>query len=311
MLAGLTLNLFDFNKLKCYKILREIIMKRLGLLIITIFLMLGCSDGSKLKGKVEDRITGKPLSGITISALTKTDIEEDKGSSSKSAQSQSNGEFVIKGLSPEQTYTIVASKTGYSEDRATVQTLEKGVTKEMESPLRIYELPPSEGVFIKTGDGFTKLVYTATYPVTFYSKSTQQAIAVYYVLEELVDQKKFLKVKNGDFIFMNIGPSSWYVTPLNRLSVEAGAEKDFEAPNENYNYKGQFPKGLYCGLSKLDKNTSQPESNSIDIGMGPYIQINLPKGMYILTTSRFRHWTPTADSPTKYSPKSGWLFEVE
>ena len=286
-------------------------MKKIGLLIITILFMFGCSDGSKIKGKVEDKITGEPLSGVTISAFTKTDVEQDKGGAEINAQSQPNGEFIIKGLSPKDTYTIVANRDGYSEDKTTVQTSEEGLATTIESPFRLYELPPSEGVFVKNGEGFTKLVYTATHPVSFYSKSTQQAIAVYYVLEELLDQKKLRKIKKGDFIFMNIGPSSWYVTSLNSLSVEAGAEKFFEGPDENYNYKGHFPKGLYCGLSKLDKDTHRHESESVDIGMGPYSQIDLPKGKYILTTSKFSHWSPTAYSPTKYSPKSGWLFEVE
>lgn len=199
-------------------------MKKTGFLIITILFMFGCSDGSKIKGKVEDKITGEPLSDVTISAFTETDMEQDKGGTKINAQSRPDGEFIIKGLSPKDTYALVANKDGYSEDRTTVQTSEEGLTTTIESPFRIYELPPSEGVFVKNDEGFTKLVYTATHPVSFYSKSTKQAIAVYYVLEELLDQKRLRKVKKGDFIFMNIGPSSWYVTPLNSLTVEAGAE---------------------------------------------------------------------------------------
>ena len=49
-------------------------MKKLHLLIITMTLMFGCTDGSKIQGKVEDKMSGQPLSGVDVSSSSPNNI---------------------------------------------------------------------------------------------------------------------------------------------------------------------------------------------------------------------------------------------
>jgi len=130
-----------------------------GILIILLGTA-GCdlfSGGSKIKGQIVDVVTGQPVSDATITAITKTNIEEDKKFERRQSSSDKNGQFTISGLSHKYTYTITASKNGFSTAKTRQTPPEKGQTKLIEEPLSIAMLPPEYGVYIFSKSTFDKL----------------------------------------------------------------------------------------------------------------------------------------------------------
>ena len=115
------------------------------LLIITFcaicisFFFYGCGffeSDSSIKGQVIDIFSGEPIKNITIIAVTKTNIEEDKKFERITAKSDNNGEFYLKGLSSSYIYTIYNQKQG-----STTDTL-KGIEPPEEGKTRILDKPP-------------------------------------------------------------------------------------------------------------------------------------------------------------------------
>jgi len=86
-------------------------------LIITTLLLMslcGCNRSSKISGMVINPIDGKTISKATIIATTTTNIREDKKYEKSTATTNSQGEFLLKGLSKKYKYTLTVKKDGYS-----------------------------------------------------------------------------------------------------------------------------------------------------------------------------------------------------
>ncbi len=82
-----------------------------------------------------------------------------------------------------------------------------------------------------------------------------------------------------------------------------------------YKWPGHFPKGLYCGLSKISRSSNNEiwyysAQNELRIFDGYYFQPNYPSGKYILSVSRFLHYNAIARSAHSDSPTAGWAFEI-
>jgi len=127
-------------------------MKKVSTFILITFLGLcfSCSDGlsgSKAKGRVVDMITGQHLTNVSITAVTKTDIEEDKKFEQQSTKTDANGNFHLKGLSPKYSYILTATKEGYSIAELRFSPPEEGQTKLFEKPFEITKVPLKNGIY--------------------------------------------------------------------------------------------------------------------------------------------------------------------
>lgn len=285
--------------------------KSISCTFLVLVFLCSCSRGSNIEGKVEDSISGAPLSDVMVIAATKTNIKEDKKLERITSKTDANGSFKLKGLSSKYRYSISTSRSGYSEAKTYVSPPEQGLTKILETPLKIFQRPPSTGIFVKKDGKFQKMESVPVEYVKFFSRSTSQTMSVYYVPQKTIENTKYVKVKNRNLLYFNTDSKRYYLTQLNPLSVDKASLQYFKGPNELYNYKGYFPDGIYCGLHKLDRTTRRHNSESVEVGRSPFSRINNRKGKYILTDSKFNHWTGMAYSETRYSPKAGWLIEIE
>ncbi len=105
--------------------------------ILIIFLL--CSSawaGANIMGKVADPVTGKPLAGITVVAITNTNILEEKKQARIETKTDGKGEFVIKGALPHRTYSVsVSPKPGYVGGQTLVDTPDNNKTRIIDTVL--------------------------------------------------------------------------------------------------------------------------------------------------------------------------------
>ncbi len=105
-------------------------------LLIIFFLGSSAWAGANIMGKVADPVTGKPLAGIAIVALTNTNILEEKKQARIETRTDSKGEFVIKGALPHRTYSVsVSPKPGYVGGQTFVDTPDNSKTRIIDTAL--------------------------------------------------------------------------------------------------------------------------------------------------------------------------------
>ncbi len=115
------------------------------MMIFLLFYLTGCSKGSNAKGQVEDKFTGVSLPDVSITATTKTDIEEDKKYERITAKTNADGFFHLKGLSPKYSYSIEAKKANYTNDTTYLRPPEEGKTKLLNKSLKMIKKIPLKG----------------------------------------------------------------------------------------------------------------------------------------------------------------------
>jgi hypothetical protein len=130
-------------------------------LIITTLLLMslcGCNRSSKISGMVINPIDGKTISKATIIATTTTNIREDKKYEKSTATTNSQGEFLLKGLSKKYKYTLTVKKDGYSSySLSRVGVPEKGQTKMLDKPFKIIKEPSDIGVYFVSNNQLNKI----------------------------------------------------------------------------------------------------------------------------------------------------------
>lgn len=118
-------------------------------MIFCLLFLVSCTDEtSQIKGRVEDQFAKKPLGNIIVTAVADIKIEEDLKYSKLTAETDNDGNFEIKGLSPSYRYIV------YAEDKRYFSTKKSGLvcdpapkhkTKILDNPLFLIEKIEIEG----------------------------------------------------------------------------------------------------------------------------------------------------------------------
>jgi tetratricopeptide (TPR) repeat protein len=116
-----------------------------------------CGFNSKVKGKAIDIITKKPIVNTTIVASTKIDILEDKKYERREGKTDINGDFVIKGLSPQYRYTISANAAGYISSKISARPPKENKTRILDRPIVLILSPNQNGIHIWNNNSWKKL----------------------------------------------------------------------------------------------------------------------------------------------------------
>lgn len=140
-------------------------MNRFAVFLLIVSFVSGCSDNSKLQGSVVDAISKSPIKGVTIIATTKTDIQEDKKYEIRTSSTNSQGQFVLKGLSPKYSYEVTAQKDSYASDSINITPEAENKTKIIERPLLICPIPSKEGISIWESTSWKPLEENITFRV--------------------------------------------------------------------------------------------------------------------------------------------------
>jgi hypothetical protein len=285
---------------------------------------IGCSSGSRIQGKVTDKMTGGPVSNVSVIAATRTNIVEDKKFEEIVGVTGEDGQFLLKGLSPKYNYRVTVYKQGYSKGSFDVMPPEIGQTKEI-GTFRIFVLAPSAGIFGKTNAGYLRLPevpvesapVTSTSAVQFQSPASITSVMYfYYVAKKVIADANPVELHKGDHIMLNLPTHSnqeswgvapsWNVAPVRELSIDHDVTRYLSGD-------GRFPEGLYCGLSRVyyehPKRSYDPgylmiENSNVDTESTEFWRVDLTPGTYIITRTKFWHGA-------QYNPSSGWVFSVK
>lgn len=323
-------------------------MKKIGAILMIGLLLTLCfsciieSDGSKAKGKVVDMITGQPLSNAIITASTKTNIEEDKKFEQKSAKSDANGDFLVKGLSEKYTYSFTATKEGYSiASKSHFSPPEKGQTKLFEEPFKIVKVPTKEGVYSYSNGNLDEInqiklkkeifainphnSQKPTKQVFFYSekpeseisKDEKEAIIIYLPKKNMFDNHYFRKLTFFDKL-LTCTQSKYYKrkaswAPINQknIFIEGAKESAKIANTIDYYYRWEKgyrysnPQGTIVRIGIPSIEGSLP-SEKIEIQNGYFWVVliqNLPKGYYTISQSLDSTYLDNKDNGMR------WAFE--
>ncbi len=137
------------------------------LLVLFFFPFLACGQkGFSVTGRVENAVTGKPASNLTVTALARTEIPEDKMYEKITGTTDSDGRFSLSGLSPKYSYEIRAGDDNTVSAEARVEPLERGMTRYIESAIRICPMPAGEGIFVWAVDCWKRLDENVTFRVS-------------------------------------------------------------------------------------------------------------------------------------------------
>lgn len=93
-----------------------------------------------IKGKIVDALTGKPISGVEVVALTDSNIESEQRYVRIKTISGKDGSFIIKGLR-NYTYAINFSKANYFNRSRLTKTVPPKSNLIVKEPLAMYPLP--------------------------------------------------------------------------------------------------------------------------------------------------------------------------
>ena len=115
---------------------------------LTGFLGINIGENSKIEGRVIHAITNVPKPGLKVTARVKKaiNIKEDKKYTERSALTDSNGKFLIKGLSPRYRYSVYVNDVKYVTDTRNVDPPKDNKTYVIQNPVRIIEPPQHRGI---------------------------------------------------------------------------------------------------------------------------------------------------------------------
>lgn len=138
-------------------------------ILLNLLLVVSCSaQTAKFQGKVVETLTGKPVSGVEIAAVTETDILEEKPYAHLKSVTDEQGIYYLKGAIPSvkekfdmRVYKIQAKKEGYLENYLEEVTSPPENKTTLAEDIKILRLPPEEGGYIRlmTEDKFIKLPF--------------------------------------------------------------------------------------------------------------------------------------------------------
>lgn len=217
--------------------------------------------GSKLKGQVIDAITGLPVSDATVVATMEANIGDGNKSERKKTTSDTNGQFVIKGLSPKHTYTLTVNKEGFSSDSIRENPPANDQTKLIGKKLAIIPKPPIPGVYTyDKGKYFPISEKQALYYALLYGKpgevangfaqSSEGRLAAWYVKNENV--VSVIQIPRGRPLII------WQKYSENRNEYYDGIAPLFKQEQKiivgtkcGNTAQAIIPEGWYLGLEKL------------------------------------------------------------
>ncbi len=150
-------------------------MKKFIFILATIsILFASCTKDGSIKGIVLNSLNNEPLANVAIIATSSINIEEDKKYEQIYAQANSNGEFLLKGVSEKYDYTISIQSPGYiSEEIKNVRVTEKGKTLILDKSLNGFKRPDGIGLYIfdkSSGQWISIAISGEMKTIEFYSK---------------------------------------------------------------------------------------------------------------------------------------------
>lgn len=306
------------------------------LLITTILLLGGCGSGSSAEGIVTDYFEDTPISDAQISAMTNTNIAEEKSKAHVTSKTGSGGKFLLDNMLPERHYELNITAPGYFPSKAQINSPPEKQTRLIEKPIKLIRNPPKAGFYI-----FSSGQYTSLTPFTkihrerriLYTGFAVDSPSIRYLLES--DLTEISKVKNGSYLIIyGKEHAFWskeanmyrggYIFPWYIHSLVKYPQRTYE----QIVFKGAvgsptpvtIPESFYCGLKYVNPKREwggHKYDNSMfnlqDIaGMNDknFIlhKLNLPPGKYIISNFHNNAYV----SSTDYSEEKviGYLFEI-
>lgn len=259
-------------------------MKNLAIMLITLLFVSGCSDNSKLQGKVVDVISNAPLEGVNIVAITKTNIIEDKKYERRETTTNKEGQFLLKGLSPRYSYEVTVQKAGYASDNIYVNPPDANNTKLLERPLQICALPSQVGISIWENDNWRLLQNNSTFKVV--KTGIRPSMAFNTILDIYLPTKlgeKDLVIANLEFK-SNQSVTNWIegkheqLTEIENIyAIKSPAL--FGILGENFNNYELMPLYYFPKSLIYDKRGKQGYPGSFNIDEGYHIGIQRVRGV--------------------------------
>lgn len=245
------------------------------ILVSTLFLLESCSNGSKVKGYAYNPITKKALAGVYVTAYTSTNVEEDKKYQQITAKTNSNGEFVLKGLSSKYRYNIYIISEGYVTDGTFVKPPEDGKTVLLEQGIAACISPQGEGVFVLEDEKWRKMEFFQSHdmcqindkvtvpfvptnlnlPEVNISKLNEyyDRFASDYINGELTDKFKIngTNIVNNSATICYVGDSYTFYN-LSGLYLFPKSQIYDQAGSRGYPGHFSFNEGYYAGIEKIN-----------------------------------------------------------
>jgi hypothetical protein len=131
-------------------------------LLVFIVILSSCTKSSVIKGTVYCPINDEPLSSVLVTALTSTNIEQDKKYERITSKTNVNGDFVLKGLSDKYVYDVFVSSDNFESNRIKVNPPEKGQTLLLDEPILAIASPVRPGIYIYQDGNYQDLLFNNT-----------------------------------------------------------------------------------------------------------------------------------------------------
>lgn len=290
------------------------------LLLACLGSQMGCSTNA-VEGVVQRVGDRMPVSGVRVVAKTHTDIKEEQKWAVRSASTDADGRFVIKGLLPFKDYQVTVDDPNFESPKILkiyVKAPERG-TKIIADPIGVCPIPPGDGVWFYS-EGSSE------------AKRVQQNIIGVKEIPNLISYGGFIgpahyvRLKDTEGRFSSL-PRKGLLIMRNSGVLAIGALFHITATSLMSN-KGrmEIPEGFYYNISSFH---SEEDWATRKVSVKPHVAIpNLPRiwnspepflwaydlaqfnpGLYMFTTRRDRvgGWPGFF----QYSPREGFLVRIE
>jgi hypothetical protein len=135
------------------------LMPRITSMFILITFIFACQSqppGPGIEGQIIIFGLNTPASGVTVTAITETDIKEQQSKAIVKTVSDSSGRFLIKGLLPNKHYKLRITDQSFMGSEEFVETPFEG-TRTMQKPFIALPIPPTKGIWIYSSDIKTRI----------------------------------------------------------------------------------------------------------------------------------------------------------
>lgn len=114
-------------------------------LVLIVALLASCAKSAAVSGKVVRGFDGAPVAGATVTAKTKTDIQEEKKFETLVTKTNEKGEFHLATSLADRKYEVTIEHADYFNEDSKLQFPALDQTKDLPEPVKLVRLPTLEG----------------------------------------------------------------------------------------------------------------------------------------------------------------------